>query len=295
MTAYTAPETSLEAWLRQLSVSLFFRTSGQSESLALADEWDDRVRAAVTDRSPFLAAKGTPEVGRLASFAAPNSLRVTSAELPPHPNFSTALSKRKNLLGGSSYWNTQNGKALDIHFDLSPIPSDPGQEPTGQELLLRCALWELDESEREAVYAIADDLCLSHDLTYGQVGQGDFRTMFTQNHEVSLGYHQGWQMRQLRGYDWITWIPPRLARRISASHRAYAATNLYDVREWDTGLLRLRATDRPETFDEAALRHLFHSVAEILPDGPPTPWEEFSLAFPGPPPMLVYEDARDHR
>ena len=60
-------------------------------------------------------------------------------------------------------------------------------------------------------------------------------------------------------------------------------------------MLRLRATDRPETFDEASLRHLFRSVAEILPDGPPTSWEEFSLAFPGPPPMLVYEDACDHR
>ena len=295
MTASTAPETSVEAWLRQLSVSLWFRTSGQLESLALADEWDDRVRAAVTDRSPFLGAKDTSEVGRLASFAAPNSLRVTSAELPPHPNFSRALSKRKNLLGGSSYWNTQNGRTLDIQFELSTIPSDPGQLATGQELLLRCALWELADSEREAVYAIADDLCLSHDVTYGQVGQGDFRTMFTQNHEVSLGYYQGWQMRQLRGYDWITWIPPRLARRISASHRAYAATNLYDVKEWDTGLLRLRATDRPETFDEASLRHLFRSVADILPDGPPTSWKEFSLAFPGPPPMLVYEDACDHR
>lgn len=90
-------------------------------------------------------------------------------------------------------------------------------------------------------------------------------------------------------------IPPRLAEQMSTTHRAYAPSRFFVVKEWGTGLLRLRATDRPGTFDEASLRHLFHAVAELLPDDPPIPWEEFALACPGPPPMFVDEDARDHR
>ncbi|MEO6998361.1 MAG: hypothetical protein ABI112_09790 [Terracoccus sp.] len=107
---------------------------------------------------------------------------------------------------------------------------------------------------------------------------------------------QGWRMKQLRGYDWVTWIPPRVARQMSPAHRADAASHLYyDVRKCDTGLLRLRATDRPDTFDEASLRHLFCAVAELLPDGPSIPWEAIPTLTPVPRPMLVYEDARDHR
>ena len=280
--------------MRQLSISLWFRTSGRDESLLMADEWTDRIETALHENFPPFDGNDVGEIGRLVLMAPLNSFRVTSSVLEPTVSFSRALKRRKNVIAGNSYREIRGVATISIDFDIGLIPADLRETAIGQELRLECALWALPNLAREAIYRIADNIASAHDLTYGQVGHAGRLPSLAEDHPAQLGPNQGWQMRQLRGYDWMIWVPPRLAAQMSAGHRAYANSHPFEVVEWETGLLRLRATDRPETFDESSLRHLFHSVAELLPDGPPEQFDDDDLLPASVKPMLVYEDARDH-
>lgn len=131
------PETSLEEWLRQLTISLW--------------------------------------------------LRVTGRDLPLNARHSRALKRRKNLLGGTVYWSIPGVRSIDINFGVTPLPSDSDEDPIGQELLLACTLWDLPDLERDAVYTIADHLCVTHDLTYGQVGHAGVHPTFAKNPRCTSG------------------------------------------------------------------------------------------------------------
>ena len=79
---------------------------------------------------------------------------------------------------------------------------------------------------------------------------------------VSLSESRQW----LRGYDWVTLVPPELAGRID---RAHAEDELDRVVELPGGALVLVGTDRFSAFDEAALERVFDVVEPVLPRGEP--------------------------
>ncbi len=73
--------------MRQLSISLWFRTSGRDESLLMADEWTDRIETALHENFPPFDGNDVGEIGRLVLMAPLNSFRVTSSVLEPTVSF----------------------------------------------------------------------------------------------------------------------------------------------------------------------------------------------------------------
>ncbi|MEO6998362.1 MAG: hypothetical protein ABI112_09795 [Terracoccus sp.] len=140
-----APETALEAWLRQLTISLWFRTSGQEESLALADQWFNRVQAAVGESLADFDAHDGSQIERFVSRGVPNSFRVTSRGVPLTTQFSQMRRPSPNLVGGSACWTVRAVKSIEINFSLRAVPCDEGEHPDGQEILLDCTLWHLPD------------------------------------------------------------------------------------------------------------------------------------------------------
>lgn len=96
--------------------------------------------------------------------------------------------------------------------------------------------------------------------------------------------------RHLRGYSWITVVPRELAARLGGADALTATGAFAEVEALPPGGVWLRATDRAETYDAAAVRRVFSALAPVLPPGRPEPDERGGPAW-----HLVPEDATSHR
>lgn len=96
--------------------------------------------------------------------------------------------------------------------------------------------------------------------------------------------------RYLRGYSWITVVPRELAARLGGADALTATGAFAEVEALPPGGVWLRATDRPDTYDAAAVRRVFQALAPVLPPGLPELDELGTAAW-----HVVPEDATAHR
>ena len=107
-----------------------------------------------------------------------------------------------------------------------------------------------------------------NDASYGSVGgavdagRTALDRALRRPRALSLSESRQW----LRGYDWVTLVPPELASRID---RAQAEDELAGVVELAGSALVLVGTDRFSAFDEAALERMFGVVEPVIPRGEP--------------------------
>ena len=306
-------EGSESEWFRHLAVSLWLRVPDTVAAFTLADAWacrvedevlDDVVRqtpASVWEPGPNFEGSGLepmplPHVTRrLQTMSARGSVRGRDLRRGRH--IAEAAARAKNPVGGFVNWSLDEGRSVILRYSVWDVPSDPDEPTDGHELLLSCWIMNLAQRQRDQVARIAQDIAQSADLTYGQVGSDkDTWPALLQAHPAGLGRYQAWQMQRLRGYDWVTMIPPHLAAQIDRAHLDYGRDHLHRVEVWANGGLSLQATPTPETYTMDAVRHVFRTVAQILPDGAPAKPVKRSFAEPEQPArMLVYEDPADYR
>lgn len=96
--------------------------------------------------------------------------------------------------------------------------------------------------------------------------------------------------RYLRGYSWITVVPRELAAGLGGAGALTATGAFAQVEALPHGGVWLRATDRADSYDAAAVRRVFQALAPVLPPGRPEPDELGGHAW-----HLIPEDATSHR
>lgn len=302
-------ESRESEWLRHLAVSLWLRVPDEDTAFARADGWAGRIedevmgplvrrtRPSVWEPGPDfegsgLKPKALPNVVRLLhTMGARGS--VGGRRVRPG-RFAEEAAGATNAVGGSVTWSLEAGRTVGLRFSVWALPVDPDQPGEGHELQLSCQFVALAQAERDAIAGIAHDIAQRADLTYGQIGsdQAGVPTLL-QAHPASLGPCQGWQVQRLRGYDWVTMIPPGLAAQIDQAHLDYGREHLHRVDAWDNGGLFLQATATPETYTMDAVHHVFRTVAQALPEGAPQEPARGPFAPKRPGKMLVYADPAD--
>lgn len=251
-------------WFRHLAVSLWLRVDNPSAAFALADEWAGRVEEEVMDgvvrRTP--PSMWQPLPGMEGSDITPSPLpavtrllhtidsrgSVRGRVLMRGHSIAVEASRTKNPIAGSVTWMLAQDRQVRLHSSVEDLPSDPDQPVHGHELHLSCSLTGLAQAERDELARIGQEIAERAELVYGQVGFDDGQPALLGQHPARLGRYQAWQMRRLRGYDWVTMIPRHLAVRIDEDHLDYGRTHLHQVVTWDSGGLRLQATPAPETY-----------------------------------------------
>ncbi len=96
----------------------------------------------------------------------------------------------------------------------------------------------------------------------------------------------------LRGYSWVTVCPPNVVERLGGAEALEASGAFVEVRPLGYGAVLLRATERFEQYDDAAMARVFHALAPALPPGKP---KKIRIFDGQPTPRLVYEDSADYQ
>jgi hypothetical protein len=76
----------------------------------------------------------------------------------------------------------------------------------------------------------------------------------------------------LRGYSWITIVPPEPAARLGGTQSLEASAAFCEVAELPNGAVWLRATPTINTFTGEKIRAVFETLAPELPTGMPKIW-----------------------
>lgn len=140
------------------------------------------------------------------------------------------------------------------------------------------------------------ELCRREDLDFAAAGDAAFSEART-HLEWALNRDEDDGMIEartwLRGYSWITVMPPEIAQRLGGAEALRASGAFAYVEELPHGGLWLRATEKADDYDAAAVRKVFDVVAPVLPAGQPREtWygEEDPESW-----RIVQEDAANYR
>lgn len=112
---------------------------------------------------------------------------------------------------------------------------------------------------------------------YGQVGEDDAlgRTQLEMALGVTVLPRECYEARHgyLRGYEWLTVVPPGLAERLGGASALRGTGAFADVVELPGGAVWLQATPAFEDYDPAAAEAVWRAVAPVLRPGIPRPPE----------------------
>lgn len=285
-------ESAHQKWLRGLELLLIFVVEGQAAALRLVDEW-------LAEVLPIIAGSAGPGAPNLTLSVpkSPGGLDVRPLRVPRGGTFAAAGGEMDEVAGGFAHVRVSSGEVVTAFmFQLWGVPSGPGEEQPGVELRLTCPLWDMPHEVFEQVLCMADSFVGQARLVYGQVGQNmGGRSALLRAHPAALGSNQGWRMRQLQGYDWVTYVPAGLASQIAPQRWENAGQSLFSVRRLGDWTTRLQATETAEDYDLEAVRHMFLTLVDILPEGVPVPEPTGWPERPWRALMIVYEGAADHR
>lgn len=149
-----------------------------------------------------------------------------------------------------------------------------------------------------AVPAVSQRVLTEFVADFAEFGSATFANIATDNDggrtalEMLLPRQRGVGMAEspvrLRGYSWVTVIPPAVVERLGGASGLEATGAFAEVRLLRYGGVMLRATELLEQYDDEAMTRVFHALAPALPPGRPRELPPFA----GPPvARLVYEDA----
>ncbi|MBC9821140.1 hypothetical protein [Terrabacter sp. MAHUQ-38] len=234
-----------------------------------------------------------PSVTRhVMKFSASGS--VTTREIRREQSIVEAVRRFRYPAGGSVHWFLSASVRVRLSYAVHELPADPGEQLEGRQVHLECSLRGLPDAARESLVDVAARFADEHDLIYGQIGEPmtpGSGTMLEDHLPMALGPRQAWRRHALRGYDWLTLVRPDLWEQLDEAHRKYARASLFSVGELPHGLVRLQATERPEDYDELAVRRVFEALSPLLPAQAPEPMPWFLPGHaPPPPPMLIFEE-----
>lgn len=141
--------------------------------------------------------------------------------------------------------------------------------------------------------AYLKDLCRAEDLDFA--GVGDIYYLRTHTFlDKTLWRTRDESVRDarryLRGYAWVTVVPPELAVRLGGADALAATGAFHEVEALPHGGVWLRATESLDAYDAAAVRRVFHALAPVLPPGLPEITERSDFDW-----QLVEEDAAAYR
>lgn len=149
------------------------------------------------------------------------------------------------------------------------------------------------DSVTDGCVSYLKDLCRAEDVDFA--GVGDFyyfrrhtfldKTLW-RSHDESVRDAR----RYLRGYAWITVVPPELAVRLGGADALAATGAFHEVEALPHGGVWLRATETADTYDAAAVRRVFRALAPVLPPGRPEITERGDIDW-----QIVEEDAAAYR
>lgn len=301
---------SVKQWLDRLAVSLWVGVPDAESGWQVAEAWVRRVEAEVMDG---LVADAEPAIvpvpeemqgaDGVEPFPVPSVTRslmrysargsVTSRAMTREQSIVEAVRRLRYPAGGVVSWFLSASVCVNLTYAVHELPTDPGEQLEGRQVHLECKLLGLPEDARGRLLQVAARFADEHGLIYGQVGQPmspGSGTILEQYLPMARGPRQRWQRHALRGYDWLTLVRPDLWEQLDEPHRQYARESLFSVEELPQGLVRLQATERPEDYNEVAVRHVFEAVSPLLPaQAPePTPWSWPGQA-PPPPPLLIFK------
>lgn len=140
------------------------------------------------------------------------------------------------------------------------------------------------------------DLCRCEDLDFAAAGDSAFDGTYThlewalhRDHSDGMSEARTW----LRGYSWITVMPREIVQRLDGPDALRESGAFAYVEELPHGGLWLRATEKIEDYDAAAVRKVFGAVAPVLPPGrPQTSWHG---AHDDESWRIIQEDAANYR
>lgn len=134
-----------------------------------------------------------------------------------------------------------------------------------------------DSALRAAFLGVMRGLVDVAEPFYGQVGEDD--TLGRTQLELALGEtllaRECYDARHdyLRGYEWLTVVPPGLAERLGGASTLRGTGAFADVVELPGGAVWLQATPAFEDYDRAAAEAVWRAVAPVLRPGIPRPPE----------------------
>lgn len=137
------------------------------------------------------------------------------------------------------------------------------------------------------------ELCRAEDLDFagaGDAAYGGHRTFLDTGLRRDPDDSVRDARRHLRGYAWVTVVPPELAARLGGADALAATGTFHEVEALPNGGVWLRATERIDAYDAAAVHRVFHALAPVLPPGRPELTDPNPYAW-----QLVEEDAAAHR
>jgi hypothetical protein len=302
---------SAQRWLERLAVSLWVGVPSADTGWRVAESWVRRLEAEVMDRLVAAAepaivpipqgmegADGVepypvPSVTRhVMKFSASGS--VTSREIRREQSIVEAVRRLRYPAGGLVVWFLSASVRVQLSYTVQELPTDPGEQLEGRQVHLECSLRGLPDAARESLADVAARFADEHDLIYGQVGEPmnpGSGTILEDHLPMAGGPRQAWRRHALRGYDWLTLVRPDLWEQLDQARRAHARASLFSVEQLPHGLVRLQATERPEDYDELAVRRVFEALSPLLPAQAPEPMPWFVPGHaPPPPPMLIFEE-----
>lgn len=115
----------------------------------------------------------------------------------------------------------------------------------------------------------------SMDATFGAAVPGEprHRTELETKFVVDLASALEQSPEVLRGYSWITYLPPGVVDQLGGTEAVLAWEGFYRLRPVEGGGVVVRATADYDGYDPAAIRRVFDAVRTVLPapGAPPRP------------------------
>ncbi|MEU8004413.1 hypothetical protein AB0B66_24925 [Catellatospora sp. NPDC049111] len=167
---------------------------------------------------------------------------------------------------------------------------------SGDVLALTASVNAVRQDDRvfgQRLLAVARTLCDRLPVSHAEIGQRPFHAE-TGVHDLTMLDRLLYRYpadsiaasrSMLRGYAWLTVLPPELADALGGVEKLAATGAFHDVARLDTGGCWLLATEHFDEYDTAAACRVFHALAPVLPPGLPAR----STAEPH---MIILRDAR---
>jgi hypothetical protein len=229
------------------------------------------LRAAAEGRVPDLAARIAPRGVRVGMIDG----RDRSHPLQGRPAFLEALGgdqdsyfgAQAKVLGDPERDLWLDGAVMDTPWFLSMRLRRHG-DIVNLDLTSRIELLFATSRAEARVAGFLDDALAVRAVDFAEVGYCYAGGSQTMPEMEGTGLYQSWERAgdRLRGFSWITVVPPRVAARLGGARALAATEQFHEVRPLAGGGVLLRATEHLAEYDDATAARIFPVLAPVLPE-----------------------------